>query len=327
MMDLYFDKENIISFLSQRDKDDYVDCSRLVRRQLHVIFGFEKEEIGEWDENLRLCFLNEIDVGRGWKEERDEYLCDYLDRIDRDKTFAFFLLNNDHNEAITKKNLITGRIGEEIPTIKKLFCGSDYDLHKLYDIQSKSSFPAWEQLSIDGNSLPCTDMIIVDKYIYGNQYELVKLNLHSIIKELTKNNESICNIVIITIGESNENWEKRLDHIRADNHVNVTIVYVPMNKNGKGTIVPLPHDRTILTNYRLFRSGDSFCYFDSKGDTITNGKSLDVDSMAKHDTQLFADSFIKDIQKVCDEVHKKEYGLLKYFKGEEVSNLIKLKHE
>jgi hypothetical protein len=103
----------------------------------------------------------------------------------------------------------------------------------------------------------------------------------------------------------------------------VTVVFAPKKQKGRGLIVSIPHDRTILTNYRLFRSGDSFCYFDSNGNTITNGKSLDVDSIAKQDTQLFVDSFVKDIQQVCDKIHSKEFGLLHYIVGDKVSNLIK----
>ena len=38
------------------------------------------------------------------------------------------------------------------------------------------------------------------------------------------------------------------------------VTFVTSNDNDK-----IPHDRFIITNYRLIRSGDSFLYFDTKG--------------------------------------------------------------
>lgn len=325
-MDLYLDKENLFSFISQREEEDYVDCSRLVRRQLHVIYGFDKAEIEGWDDCNKLCFLDEIVDGRGWKEEPDSYNTNYLESRNLDSDFVLLLLNDIHAVSTTKNNKITGAVGKEIPTIKKLFCGKDYDLHQLYNIQDKSSLPSWEKLKTDGHSLPCSDIIVFDRYIFENDYATVKTNLFKLFQTLTESNTTPCNIVIITQGNQTTLWNRYLADLKSLGNNNVTIAYSPpKRKKDEPQKVALPHDRTILTSYRIFRSGDSFCYFDSRGEIITKGKSLDVDSIAKQDTQVFAYSFVKEMQEICDKIHKEEFGFLKYIIGDKKSNLIKFK--
>lgn len=323
-MDLYFDKENLFSFISQREEEDYVDCSRLARRQLHIVYGFEKVEIEGWDEYNKLCFLNEIVDGRGWKEEPDSYNTNYLESKDLGTSFVLLLLNDIHAASIPKNNKITGGVGKEIQTIKKLFCGNDYDLHKLYNIQDKSSLPSWEKLKTDGHSLPCSDIILFDRYIFENDFATVKTNLFKLFQTLTESNTSPCNIVIITQGNQATLWRRYLTDLKSLGDNCVTIAYTPPKRKKEEPLkVALPHDRTILTSYRLFRSGDSFCYFDSKGEIITKGKSLDVDSIAKQDTQNFALTFVKEMQEICDKIHNEEFGLLQYIIGDKKSNLIK----
>lgn len=322
-MDLYIDKENLFSFISKKSEEDYVDCSRLMRRQLHIIYGFEKTDVCDWDESFRLCFLNDMADGRGWKEESDSFDSNYLEINESPIGFIMFLLNDTHRSSLSNNNKLSGCVGEEIATIKKLFCGSDYDLHQLYNIQDKSSLPSWEKLKQDGHNLPCTDIIIFDRYLFESDYGVLKTNLHKLLLLLTESDPEPCNIVIITLGNTTTPWRRCLTEIKAIHHDNVTIALSPPpKKKGEKPKISLPHDRTILTNYRLFRSGDSFCYFDSKGEIITKGKSLDVDSLAKQDTQDFAISFVNEIQEICDNIHKEEYGLLRYIIGDKKSNLI-----
>lgn len=323
-MDLYIDKENLFSFVSQKNEEDYVDCSRLMRRQLHIIYGFEKTDVCDWDENIRLCFLNDMADGRGWKEESDLFDPKYLEINESPIGFIVFLLNDTHRSSLSNNNKLLGCVGEEIATIKKLFCGSDYDLHQLYNIQDKSSLPSWEKLKQDGHNLPCTDIIIFDRYLFENDYGVIKTNLHKLLLLLTESDSDPCNIVIITLGNTTTLWRRCLMDIKSIHHDNVTIAFSPpLKKKGEKPKISLPHDRTILTNYRLFRSGDSFCYFDSKDNVITKGKSLDVDSLAKSDTQCFADTFIKEMQKVCDEINKMDLPFSPCIIGDKISNMIR----
>ena len=44
-MDLYIDKENLRSFLNSRDKDEFDDCLRMLRRQLHIVYNMDKADV------------------------------------------------------------------------------------------------------------------------------------------------------------------------------------------------------------------------------------------------------------------------------------------
>ena len=75
------------------------------------------------------------------------------------------------------------------------------------------------------------------------------------------------------------------------------VTFVTSNDNDK-----IPHDRFIITNYRLIRSGDSFLYFDTKGKKITNGGALDIDSMANHETYTFVQSLLEKLQACYNDI-------------------------
>lgn len=44
-MEVYIDKDNIISFLESRSNPMFLDCEKLLRNQLDVTFNFPKMEI------------------------------------------------------------------------------------------------------------------------------------------------------------------------------------------------------------------------------------------------------------------------------------------
>ena len=60
----------------------------------------------------------------------------------------------------------------------------------------------------------------------------------------------------------------------------------------------------IITNYRMFRSGDSFCYYNSKGDIVTNGFHLDIDSLVDIDNFKYMKSVIKYTQDIYNDIKK-----------------------
>ena len=77
-MDLYIDKNNLVSFLragkntNVDDRDVYEECQRLIRRNMHLIFNFEKRSC-EKDEDLLPWLLSKVSAGRGKSENVDEF--------------------------------------------------------------------------------------------------------------------------------------------------------------------------------------------------------------------------------------------------------------
>ena len=313
-MELYIDKENLKSFLKSRDDDDFQDCFRMLKRQLHVVYNMDKAELR--NEPVLSQWINLLNDGRGCSELKDTFLSSLFPirpiksnsprDWDRRKLSSVYLL--DDPDCVKLKNkgcVLLGEKGEEIPILLRLFCGKDYDYHHLYDLQK--NFDCWERLIIDNQMLPCTDIIVNDRYIFSNDFALVEYNLKGLLLALTLNVKNRINIVFFTKNDALQKFGEQNAHkiientIFAQTGVKPNITFVTSNDSAK-----ILHDRFIITNYRLIRSGDSFLYFNTQGKKITNGGSLDIDSMANYETHVFVDSLLEKLQSTIDKHPNKD---------------------
>ena len=126
-------------------------------------------------------------------------------------------------------------------------------------------------------------------------------------------------------GEDFEQYVEELStlSIPSEKSFNITIVtYPPSMKGDRFNKKTIPHDRFILTNYRLFFSGPSFGdYFNSKKELSTNGQNLTVDSLANMGIYQYACSLISFFQdKVIDRILKIKQAE-SYIFGEMKSNM------
>ena len=359
-MEVYIDKENLKSFIKARNnlayKDSYEDCCRMLKRQLHINYNFEKTRDLIEDNSPFRDYFRSIDIdGFGNDENVDSYKdiefpsrpikSNVANSFNKNQYSSIFLIDDEKiNLLIDKGTFIVGTPGKEVESLNKLFCGKDYDFHKLYDIQSKDSFPNWEQLSKDGLNLPLTDIIVMDRYIGGqiprvqspenSQIQLDRCigeqipapadyNINKLLEVLVERVKAEVNIVFFcnqtySNMKITPDWEQFRKDVKSKVknktgvNCNVTIVFYPQKA--------APHDRMIFTNYMLYRSGDSFEYFNSKGEIISQGKSLDVDSLAKKDNYDFAMSIIDDMQGLYEGIYGKNPDMVI---GDKKSNYIK----
>ena len=313
-MELYIDINNLKSFIKSKDSDDYDDCKRMLRRQLHVVYNFDKEMLKS--EPILQQFVTMISEGRGLSEESDKFLPStaifperpikansYSNWNWRELSSVYLIDDIDSRKQKNKGCVLLGEAGEELSILMKLFCGMDYDFHHLYDLQK--NFNSWEQLTADNQTLPCTDIIINDRYLFANTYDLVECNLRPLLTVLAGNVKNRINVVVFTKNKTLLEFGKdKADAIFKNTLFKVTgmkpnVTFVTSNDNDK-----IPHDRFIVTNYRLIRSGDSFLYFDTKGKKITNGGALDIDSMANHETYTFVQSLLEKLQASYNEIKR-----------------------
>lgn len=313
-MELYIDINNLKSFIKSKDSDDFDDCKRMLRRQLHVVYNFDKEMLKS--EPILQQFVTMISEGRGLSEESDKFLPStaifperpikansYSNWNWRELSSVYLIDDIDSRKLKNKGCVLLGETGEELSILMKLFCGMDYDFHHLYDLQK--NFNSWEQLTADNQTLPCTDIIINDRYLLANSYDLVECNLRPLLTVLAGNVKNRINVVVFTKNKTLLEFGKdKADAIIKNTLLKVTgmkpnVTFVTSNDNDK-----IPHDRFIITNYRLIRSGDSFLYFDTKGKKITNGGALDIDSMANHETYTFVQSLLENLQASYDDIKR-----------------------
>jgi hypothetical protein len=259
-------------------------------------------------------WLLRMGEGRGASEETDTFNNDlfplrpiksnsYIE-WDRKELSAVYLIDDLNTIKLKNKGcVLLGDIGEELRVLLKLFCGRDYDYHHLYDLQK--NFNSWEQLVDENQMLPCTDIIINDRYLFNDDFMLVEYNLYRMLKAIVNNVKNKVNVVVYTQNDSIRNFgiDKATSIIKSaiekTTSMKPNITYV--TSGAKPT--KIPHDRFVITNYRLIRSGDSFIYFNTKGEKITKGGSLDIDSLAKYETYVFVNSLLESLQSIYNEIN------------------------
>ena len=310
-MDLYIDKENLMSFIRSKDKAEFDDCMRMINRQLHVIYNMEKATLK--DNQELFPWIVRIGEGRGKSEVNDTFLekkfperpikSNTYNTWDRKKLTSVYLISDIDCQKLKNRGcVLIGDKGEEIEILSRLFCGIDYEYHHLYDLQK--NFHSWEQLAIDNQMLPTTDIVISDRYLFKNGYELVEYNLTRMLSVLANNVKNKINVVIYTynkdlvgfgVDKATKIVKKSLESVTG---MKPQITFITSNDSSL-----IPHDRFAITNYRLLRSGDSFIYFNTKGERITNGGSLDVDSLANHETYTYVEFLLEKLQDTYEKVH------------------------
>ncbi len=318
-MRLYIDKANLISFLNLREdiaySDIYADCKRMIKRQLSVQYNFPKEQWTD-DDILKAWFLGATD-GCGYNDEETIFVSDenavypqrplkgtFYNQANLSQLSSVYLLDSDVSAIQRSHTVLAGGVGEEIETLKKLFCGNDYDYHKGYDLQDDCSFAGWQKLDEDGHILPCTDILVSDRYIFKNK-DRIKNNLSVFLRLFGQKKGAKINLVIVSQNKNhqdgnNEDWQIWIREFERELKYNKYCA-------AKITFVisyDCPHDRIIITNYRTFKSGSSFVYFDAVGHRAKDcGNTLDVESLAKTDAEKYARNIIVKIQTIIDNLN------------------------
>lgn len=318
-MKLFIDWENFLSLLDARTKreQDFKECQRLLFYHFQIHYNFPNRRFNESsegcsmsedstrdDESKIAMWFMESSVGRSMSEDStDEFSENPNDVLPKrplmsnfyqsnfDYVTAVFLLN-DNSDIISKlqeqNSILIGTIGEEIDTLKKLFCDlQTYELYKEYNIQDENNFPGWDKLK--EHTLPCTDIFIMDRYILKDT-ELIQPNLYSLISVLTAKCQCAINIVILTLypkhWKDNKVDKDSVQNFQDSNNKIYKNLLASLPKNSSISIFyddkfyPEFHDRKILTNYLLLESGDSFNYYDKTGKIITKGDTLLVFSLS-----------------------------------------------
>ena len=155
-----------------------------------------------------------------------------------------------------------------------------------------STLKSWDEL--EKYLTKFTDVVIVDNYIFSSD-ELIPSNFEKILIELSKATPVKFNLTIYTFEgrrESRLNGKmlmRKLNSIVEANNINCNIqLALAFNKVKE-------HDRGIFTNYLRIKSGDSFNYFNSKGEVITSGTDIDFHSMTDPNLRAAAKNVLHDL--------------------------------
>ncbi len=308
-MRVYIDQSNLLSFIRSKEHPLFDDCLRMLKSQCDLFFNFSKKDMVS-NEVLRTIlqslssgtkdspkpeFTQEVFPTREVFPPRPLKSNFHTDIKDRRDLTAAYLLDDEKIQAAKEKGyILIGGLGEEIDTLSKLFY-KDYQFSKSF--VPKRDMPNWSAL--DKTVLPCTDIILVDRYVFSDD-SLLDYNLHSFLSELGgKNQGKKINLVIFTqVGkDSPPDWEKLKSGIKA----HLRKVY---NAISNVTIVALwhvkEHDRTIFANYNNSYSGDSLNYYNSKWEVITKGRNYTAHSHGLRENLDNGFYFLDDMQAVLN---------------------------
>lgn len=310
------------------DNPMYDDCKRMLKNYFHLNFNFSKSELlqnevlmkwittmceGDQTANARkACYMSEPFPERPLKSNVSK-------TFSKEQLSAVYLLNDDKIDSINNNGcMLFSKNGNEINTLSSLIGNDNYNFSKQIDIHHLKS---WTDL--EPYLLPCTDIIIEDRYIFSSE-ELYESNLYKLISQLSKFCKSTkLNIVFFAQQDAKKPYVvseigKRLKSIvcsQTKATPNITFVISNYKKDF--------HDRIIFTNYKTLFSGDSFNYFNSKNEVISEGDWICVNSLANIEYYQNAMNFIGNMQKIVDEVGRRSNTPNCGIIGDKISNYLR----
>lgn len=308
-MDVYIDFSNFLSLIHSAKDGRYGDCMRMIRDNFDIKFTFSKEsiylaekddleDIGQW--------FNTMASGKG-EIKWDSTIPEDKDLRSYPYNSSVYLLDDNANDSrrlnIIKRDIVLiATIGKELEVLSSLFVYNNQYYKDIFD-----KINAWEDVM--EYTSPTTDLIIYDRYLLSSP-ELYDSNLIRLLKCLTNKTKSErINILIVTLNKYKDfepKWDKIYSTVRkaVNKKVHPNVSFITTSK--------LKHDRYILTNYKMFISGDTFNYFDSTGNKITSGSFFVVSSLADTDNMVKSKNLVKEVKTLIERMIIKNRDFIKY---------------
>ena len=324
-MDIYFDKANTISFLKSKDKDEFEDCLRLLKRQLNCFFNFPKSELSSNEFLVALLKLLSQGVSTTNKKFLDTPFPDRplktncYQSFDVNQLSAAYLLEDEKLQELKKKGaVLVGTVGEEIQVINSLFLlNKDYKFDKKLRIAGPE-LSTWNDLA--KFQFPTSDLLILDQYILSDEVS-IENNLLPLLEVLSIKAFCRINVIIYTkVNDGHLTFDQIKSKIRnaisGSTNVKCNLTLVRYLDQRGAPSSQAEHDRTILTSYSRYYSGDTFNYWKSDGSKQTKGRELIITSYADKETHNLAKELLKDLQKNIDTLPEE------FIEGDKKSNFL-----
>lgn len=294
---------------------EFSECNAALLSSCDLCFTFDKNKLFKAEKNVRINFdlwSRLATKNRNGKENR--WNVNFPSRpvnenihstFTKEQLSSIYMIDDENlNDWENTGCLLIAHKGKELDVIKKLQIAGKFNSTKQFRIKSMSDWSV-----IRNNSAPCTDIILVDRYIFAQSDFEYNINSYALLEQLCKwANETTVKIVIFTLSRY------------LNNHHNKDIPFLKIKRNLKSrlkkiigiepciTFVILPkkeqHDRTIFTNYKMYTSGDSFKYFKDKENVslCTHGEWMYISSLHDKDNHDNAKEFLNDLQTIVDNV-------------------------
>lgn len=325
-MNAYFDLANLRSLSKLGGHQDFTSCIDMLRQNFNIHFNFDKETVEQEKKKSKqsiMTLLKSLTRNRTtgdsivWNDSYpprplNEEL--YSSMTNEHLTSLYFVDDKNIDTMMQQGNLLFASEGNEINIISNLFIDGRNIPTKKYSIREMNN---WQV--IEDNTSPCTDIIIVDPYLFSQSDILYEFNAYKIIEHLSKGHK-VC-VVIFTYPRYKDgdvyidcpfNTITRQLKTRMGENLNLTFVIIPNGDKKE-------HDRTIITNYKMYDSGDSFTYFNNKSENNSHGKWFHVSSHGDRDNRNLCFQYLNELQLLID---SQKSGLNSII-GDKKSNFLK----
>lgn len=318
-MNAYFDLPNLRSYAKSGGNQYFQSCTAMLRQNFNIRFCFDKKLLSKEKKQSMQSIMNLMKLLTRNRGDNDAIVwgetfpprplnSDLYSKMSNEQlTSLYFLEDPAIQEMIQHGCLLFASEGNEVKALSSLLIEETPLPTKKYDIRKMTTWKV-----IEDNASPCTDIIIVDPYFFSQIDVLFEFNSYRIIEILSKVNSLHVNVIIFT---SRDNPFKTIESQlkeRIGDKLSLTFVVIPDGRLKE-------HDRTIITNYKMFDSGDSFTYFNDKGENQSHGKWFHVNSHGDGDIREQSLKYITELQRLIDE---RKSGLNSII-GDKRSNFLK----
>lgn len=242
-----------------------------------------------------ISLINVLTTGRnGTKFNQSKFKKPHKDKLLKgvDVQTLFFL--NTSREQAKKLNKKNGLAFSSIDSYFDDWNNLNFDCKpSVYPVTKENGlFQSWNK--IGDYVFAITDIVIIDAYIFSDS-SLLESNLYKIIESLGNNVPNKINLTIVSYSDDRNPIDitakyNELKVFFEQNGLAINLSIVLTKQSNK------QHDRAILTNYFMISSGDSFNYFNSKGDVITKGTDIRFDTYCNPLSMNIADVKLKSVQ-------------------------------
>lgn len=292
----------------------------MLRQNFNLCFTFKKECIQREKKQSLASIMNlmrQLTSNRGnseafqWDTMFPERPLkeDVYDIMSIEQLMSVYLLDDPNVSTIASHGcMLFGGEGQEMKVLSQLLIEGRLIPSKPFAIREMADWSV-----IEDNASPCTDITIVDPYLFAQSEFLYEKNAYLIIEKLAKyNHQYPLNIVIFTFKDyldMIDGKKGRRDVLftpimrsikaklqeRSNVEHNITFVIMPETKGKE-------HDRYIITNYKTFNPGNSFTFFDDKNQNISTGRFFNVYTHGDKDIRNLSISTITDLQCIINDV-------------------------
>jgi len=315
-MQVYIDKANASSLARSRrdDANLYDNCMKMLKYHSNLYFQFPKEDLKNDPDLLNWIriFADGVKGEIKWSQPQiptpRPLKFNFYSSFEQPEQFSsIYLVDDERAERIAQNgSLMISPVGQELKTLRGLLLTED---GQYIDTLNPSKMHGWQD--IVPYISPLTDIILVDQYILSNP-ELYENNLYALIEQLCSfvKDETI-NIVIFTTPD-NYNKVTKYTFTPNFNQIIQEIKQKTRRLIGRDARITFvlskdldEHDRTLFTNMKFYVSGDSFNYFGSHNNVITEGRWLHIHSLGSSQNMTASMDFINDMQKLIQRVQAK----------------------